>query len=428
MSIARGESVRRSERFFQRLRNLNLGMAKQNIIGNGRDKFNFNDLARPKEPNRDGQVFIGLDDLLTKILPGSSLDPDFFLAELLTTKGDQLISTKMNHDPLGNYQYETGEKEEFDSSKIAFHQENGLKGGGRFEFNVFHGVFNDSAMTISGLAHKLSKSDSSDQEKQSLKADYQREVEKLIRPIFKKESEPDLYIPEDCLASADSLIGTLSYLLTRTKLARRERRVKVRIDVLTATAQGVLVLKKFAQDNHLDLELNVGYLAFGLSGGSPIDEETKVREHANYLVYPDDLSVEYLTKLANQSWYQEGGRQVVGDMGDAAIRLLNQEACPWENYRTDQHGFPIELQREAKDEEEIEFDSSKPTLIGLRNGGYLMLALWKYVQSLRGIEKEIPFQEFTFDAKRVWGYIEGGGEKEKYGVLLNHIPEKLLDK
>jgi hypothetical protein len=231
-------------------------------------------------------------------------------------------------------------------------------------------------------------------EKASVRADYQLNTFKLIKPIILKESDQknDLRIIEDCLASGDTIMGVLNVFKKQEKPCR-----KVRIDILTATGQGLLVLKKFAEENKIKLELNVGYLAYGLSAGI---KRGGVREHANYLVYPSRLKRQLKIPYVF----------VVGDMGDGAKSLPESyvKKCPWNKFRNDEHG-----QRKLKVQnlKVKTYNNSLETLVYLTNGGYLMKAFYDWFFP----DNKNP--EIILSANRKWLEKPYG-----YGVLvsMNH--------
>jgi hypothetical protein len=250
---------------------------------------------------------------------------------------------------------------------------------------------------------------------------YQKMLYSLMRPVF-EEREPlktgDLRIIEDCLASGETIAGVLTALKERTTIGVKG---KIRVDVAVATTQGVLILREFAKQNELNLELNVGYLAYGLSAGTAI-KGSEARAHANYITYPPEfvknLPPEIRNRLGQCLNPESGNIEVVGDMGDFGKSLPEDfekaGKYPWNKYRTqDPHG-----ERGPKETTLYQsIDSQIPICMFFADGGYLELAMWRSA-TFEDVLRKVNI--IVLDAKRVWA------EKEGYGVLMGKVPKELI--
>jgi hypothetical protein len=260
-----------------------------------------------------------------------------------------------------------------------------------FYLTVFHGATNEKILRMSQLAN--SNSDLSEPER----AEYQTLVADLITPVIRKKSKdaPDLWIIEDCVATGDTISGVLA-LLKEKSLIRNEAVKpikKVRIDVVVATAQGIFVLREFARQKGIALEINVGSLAFGLN-------------EDGYLVYtPEVAEKEEFVKrgLLNGSKKPED-IYVVGDMGDASKKLSDSsnQLCPWNKLRDDSWGDSGNTRSEVG--KLIQTDSS--VALFFANGGWLMKALAEHLRVLD------DFKQCVISAKRV---------DQAAAVLVNYI-------
>lgn len=348
-------------------KNVRLRMGDLAFFGDGKKKEEVFDPALGKE--REGQFFVSLPTDLAKVLPGSVCLPVEFLQRLRS-------GINFNHhqrligDNLGNK----------NNPALSLATDG-------FVLRVFHGSFNPHALEISRLA-ALGFTDP------QVRGQYQTHLFEIMEPVINRPSEFNLRIIEDCLASGDTLVGVLALF---HKLRRVDLQTKIIIDVAVATTQGILVLRKFAKDNNLSLELNVGYLAYGLSKGKEI-KGTSARDHANYIIYP--------TNIRENLGLPEF---VVGDMGDASQRT---PGVSWDQLRTDSWGSSGGQETALQQL----FDPSKPTALYLTNGGYLMKAFSNYLQP------DLPVNEVVFSAKRVWSDDLTYG----YGVLISEIPKEIL--
>jgi len=378
---------KKGESFLRILEDTDFRISSLNINGHGINPLTVTDVSLGRQ---QGQFFIKLPEQISEVLPGSYIPPETLLRELHIESGANYLYRML----LGN---NTGTE----NNQALYHI------GDDFILRVFHGATNSKALSLTEFAAQGFTN-------QDNRAQYQSELYKLMSPVITKNSESPLRIIEDCLASGDTIIGVLTTLAEKTNLNLSQ----VRIDVAVATAQGILVLKKFAQDNGLKIELNVGHLAFGLSEGK------KVRggwEHANYITYPDELLRELdkllpVTKKKLEGFRDKDGNiYVVGDMGDAAKSLPEEhdQNHPWNIFRNDTHG-----QRNKGKIGDTEYDHSKPTFVYLTNGGYLMRAYYRHILSQLN-PLEIP-SEVVFSAKRRWT------EEYGYGVLLKDLPKEIM--
>jgi len=326
------------------------------VFGEGKKQISIEDTSKPDgQQLRKGQFFVKFPSDLAQFLPNSSLSADQFLQEIGASKYNYAINRL------------EGKYEGNEHNPALYYRSN------NFSLRVLHGSTNTKAIKLSELAEK-------DLEDENIRGEYQQKVYELMKPVLSVSLFPvNLRIVEDCLASGDTISGLLTLLKTKTKLDPQ----KVRIDLLVATTQGVRLLQEFAKSNAIELELNIGYLAYCLSEN-------------NYITYP-----------ANSKYHF-----VVGDMGDAAKSLGKSydQIYPWNSFRQDTHGGRNKTATSPGNH----FGSDKPTIVYLANGGYLMQAILK-----NRLGKQIA-NEIMLSGKRVWD------EKRGYGVLIDLLPIDLL--
>lgn len=389
----------RGQEFLQLLPSVDLQIGALQKFGNGKkDNLTVHDPA--KNEYRKGQYFVSLPEDLTDILPGSVITPVEFIRAL----GASEIQTAMSGLLLTNHE------EDWIGMPLLSHNEHYSDKDGDFKLTVFHGSVNDSAIRMSELAtikdgHK----------NPMIRAEYQMELLKLMRPIINKDSTKDVVfrISEDCIASGDTIIGTLSLL---TQASSLNLHGKIRIDVAIATAQGILMIREFARQNGLDIELNVGYMAFGLSAGEKC--EGRAKKHANYITYPPEIleMIPESVRKRLEKCRQGDCIYVVGDMGDMAKSLPYgyDRDCPWNYYRAgDRHG-----EKPHTFIYQSGIDPSKPTNLYFANGGHLMRA-YDYLLNPKIVRDS---NQLTVSAKRIWSDDKNYG----YGVLIYDAPEELF--
>ncbi|MDO9028514.1 MAG: hypothetical protein Q7U68_06620 [Candidatus Roizmanbacteria bacterium] len=333
----------------------------------------------PGKQERKGQFFISLKESLAYSLPGTSIKPEVFLSELQMNKSVRKTLLSETLTVL--------------AKPIIKHKEK------HFTLNIFHGSANIHALGMSQLAVIKSQKDASFSS-ESKRAYYQSHLFEILKPVIQYEKNKGfpLRIIEDCLASGDTISSILAMIKNKTKINISTK--TIRIDVAVATAQGILVLRKFARENELNFELNVGYLAYGLSEGIKVDG---VRKHANYIVYPVEMLDQFPKKV--KSFRSLGGDySVVGDMGDASRKLGSRfdNKHPWNKKRDDRPSHE-------------KFNSSLATIFYFANGGYLMKA---YYDNLNN--SPVNLNRLVFSAKRIWSTNLG------YGVLIYDLDKKLL--
>lgn len=219
------------------------------------------------------------------------------------------------------------------------------------------------------------------------RADYQESVICQMFPIIRKPvaATAPVWIREDCLATAESVLTTLA-LLDEQGIAIGSG--PIRIDVLTATHQGILILNKFARENNLKLELNVGNTAPGLTAGQPLSDKPNVFAHACYITGEDGMSM------------------TVGDIGDAgkSLPLGFDDRYPWNSERAhDNHGsrgnkvvnLPVTL------------DPVKRTDVSLFRGGYFMESLYRCVLNNQ-LAGDRAVNQFRIHASRTYDGNQAG--------------------
>lgn len=381
------ECLKRGWEFLRVLKNTSLDLTKLETIRSP-DIHYFSDGL---EVSEQGQIFIKLPEELARTLPNTFIPPDSFLQEFR-----QEIDSQEKRKLLGDYVFKDGE--------YAFASEES-----NFNLKIFHGSTNPYALNLS----KYADLDPNDPQRRMY---YQDNLSSIVEPLVKTETDAPLRIVEDCLASGDTLPSVIKTLAEITKL--KNGLGKVTVDVSVATAQGIFLLKKFAQDNKIDIDLNVGFLAFGLSEG--IKREIGY-EHANYIIYHDNL-VEKLTELfaeRNKEISALAGKQVVGDMGEYGKILpgINNDqipmVAPWNEFRADSHGS----ETNGPFTQPIYDESFNQHILYLSNGGYLMRAFYHYFNNR---DKKNKFSEVVFSAKRRWTKEYG------YGALLKDIPAEIM--
>ncbi|MFH0979340.1 MAG: hypothetical protein V1803_00085 [Candidatus Roizmanbacteria bacterium] len=390
--IMKSEAIKKGAEFLKTLKDTSFHISRLTLNGDGKKPLQATFFSEGEEISEDGRFFVKLPESVAHTLPGSYIRPETFIDSFPVREVQKDEKKKL----LGNHM-----GKEYD---LAFtSQEN------NFSLRVFHGSTNQYAMKISHFAGLGA-------EKPENRMHYQDNLSHILEPLLKFQTDAPLRIVEDCLASGDTLVGVIKTLAEKSKLNKDLG--KVTIDVAVATAQGVFLLKKFAQGNGINIELNVGYLAFGLSQGIKRDIGY---EHANYITYPNELITE-LTKLFSEKKKEIltlKGKQVVGDMGEFS-KLIPERGkdnvpiiTPWNKYRSDDHGGQNgnDFYHPKYNEQENQH------LLYLSNGGYLMRALYHY---LNNRDKEIVFSEIVFSAKRRWTKEFG------YGVLLKDLPKEIV--
>ncbi len=360
---------------------------KLRVFGDGKEGITVFDPSQPD--GQWGQIFIGLPQELTEVLPGSEVAPEDFL-QALGLKSQEKIEVGV--------EVLLGSKSGIDGPNLEIEDE-------CFELRVFNGLSHMHALENSRMAWRGF-------EAPQTRATYQSLALALVEPVLEKKSESRWRIVEDCIATGDTIVGVVAQLQVLGKLESGE---KIRIDVVTATAQGILVLKEFARQRGLQLEINVGYMAFGLSAGENSGEP---RKHANYITYPESVLERLLEgdrRRLKALQASDGNIYVVGDMGEAAKSLGDtiNGGYLWDRLRHDNHGLTT-----PKEGGVTSWRSDLPTVLYLANGGYLMRA---FMERLFGEEMD-KVNQLVFSAKRRWD-TQGKG----YGVLIYDMPNELLE-
>ncbi len=382
--------ARNGERFIDLLRRTSLKMSDLPVVGVQEPRsLKINFYQDGKLTPSEGQFFVSMPEKLASQMRGSYISPDVFLANLKDVDAENVFSHKSSI--IGDREFSA----KVMKKAFEYREEN-------FSLNVFHGSTNPNALELTEIARELTEKDL---DHRLDKIHYQDILAEIVEPIIKTPSKPEsppaIKIVEDCLASGDTIIGVLAALQQKTKLTEMTR---VRVDVAVATAQGILLLRKFAQDNGIDLELNVGYMAFGLSKGKKTPG--KGYEHSNYITYPDDF-VEELNEQFSNGFDKLKNRQVVGDMGENGQKVEGLEhLTPWYQEINKPELRPGQY----------------PVMIFLANGGYLMRG---YTHYFLGDEAK-EFSEVIFSAKR--RHDEGTVDQTGlgYGVLLYDMPDEIF--
>lgn len=350
---------------------------------------------------RKGAFFIGMPEKLTQALPGTYLGVDKFLNELNAT--DSTVEKAL----LGSY---------IDSSENPVFHKKEIETG--FQLTVHHGATNEHSLKLSHIAKEALGPKgfvfTDEQRKQ-----YQQAETDLIKPALLNEfKDPNGFcVIEDCIASGDSILGLMKLLGERSKLNAQST---FRIDAVVGTTQGILVLRKYAQALGIKLEINVGYLATGLTAGE--EGPNRSRKHANYINYfpefKERLKEIGLTKEAEQL---DGYEFTVGDMGDAARKWWQAKKTPPDtseiakinnvNILSEHNEFSLPSM--------VNIAPNNPTYIFLARGGCLMKAMFDVISpSISYLRNNVALR-----ASRVWSQNPDQG----YGVLVEaYEPQDFL--
>jgi len=386
------EALRRGNVFLKTLKENSFHVNDLILNGNHQELIEVTFFSDAEKVKETGQFFVKLPESVAHTLPGSYISPETFI----TSFSNREVQKDEKKRLLGNHL--GGENDLTFSSN----EDN-------FNLRVFHGSTNQHAMKISEYA-ALGTDNSVN------RMIYQDNLSHIMEPLLRSQTNAPLRIIEDCLASGDTLAGVIKTLAERSEFDKNLG--KITIDVAVATAQGVFLLKKFAQENGINIELNVGYLAFGLSQGIKRDIGY---EHANYIIYPNELITE-LTELFPEKKKEIlalKGKQVVGDMGEFGKLIPERvpDGAPiialWNHYRADNHGGQngSDFQNPKYNKEDNQH------LLYLSNGGYLMRAYHHYFNN-KNLSSD--FSEIVFSAKRRWT------EEFGYGVLLKDLPIEIM--
>ena len=388
--------IQENNPFLTALRDCNLKISDAQILGNG-----HKDLMIPvpdesgKREFKKAQYFVKFPIELAEVLPGSTFSYEDFLS-LLNKQGEVDEDKKLLlGKELGTY----------DKPQFKHEEDN-------FALKVFHGAGNECAMAISSLAQEVEDNGGFAQNPK-LRGKYKRQLFKIVKPILiddPEEKEFSMRIIEDCIASSDSIYGVLSLLALKTSLREDNHLNKIRIDVAVAATQGIAILRKFAHENNIDLQINVGYMANGLSRGIRVGD-TDVYANSNYIIYPHEIK----KALGIEFEY------VVGDMGDALLKdEKGEESGGWEEYRIDNHG----PDKREVEHEESQIYEDEPILVILANGGYAIEAYLQWIRKKQGKDISLcDYTELVIRASRVHSVDPELG----YGVAISSVPRDILN-
>jgi hypothetical protein len=300
------------------------------------------------------RTFILFNEKLSEVFRGSYISPQRFLKELgitddetINKQQNDILSKKLGtiNDPTFSYSCEAKNSQKF-----------------KFSISVLNGALNEHSLEMTRLAREANDLQKNTIESDENRALYQYHMHESIKENISDQSKPEIGVifSDDCLASADSAIGKIMELVKN-----KDPRINhgITINSTTASVQSVLYLKRFCELLGIDLKINVGQLAFGLTNGSP-NENTGRLEHAYYITYPQELlkllsQYEDNSKIVEQLQQCEvmlkGEKmiQTVGDMGvlQEGIKKENMDIirekyktvygsdfCWWNETREDSHG------------------------------------------------------------------------------------------
>jgi len=391
--------------------------AEKPSLAEQRGKELITHLKTPKKQDITGEVIIGtatglpkcqyfvtFPEKLSKLFPDSYISPESFIDEILPQNSLEKRSSAMSL---------IGEDIARSNSEPVFSYGYGIDDN--FSINVWNGATNLHARRLSELAtHNL-------KEDEEARAKYQNELYHIVKPniegrfLREEKTKGALVYHDDCLASADSIVGHLTNIIQNDP----ERLAKIKewgVDVIIdgpATAQGILFLKAFAQLHDFKLRLNVGYMGFGLN-------------EANYITYPEEILkmidsgiAQELEKLGNK-----GTIQVVGDMGKAIQKVSDEKMMEmrekinpmfnplheWrnDNYQQDNTGaYIVEIPPHSVDKE--------GEIIYMAKGGFQSIAADRYLNTRGHLTNET-----VIDAGRM--HVDG-----VYGAAYYALGEKQRD-
>lgn len=334
----------------------------------------------PMKPEgmQQAKHFVTLPESLSGAIPGSEVLPQEFVTHLFG-----------NGEHAGSLiKPETDSTEEGDQIK-GVAQPILSYGDDTFSLEVYYPSLHHDAQEIARLAASPDGADDV-----QIRAAYQQHCANLLNGYYHSAKQADLTVKEDCLASGDTLIG----LITIAKSIYPDLKT-VQFDALVASTPGLMVVQAFAQQNDIVINIRVGYLAYGLSTGEPI-QGSKARAHANYITYPQSF----------QEHHHIQQEYVVGDMGDLFQSLPDSfdQSHPWNAYRVyDTHGVKQPSQRLPAELS----GNSMPFTVYLANGGYAMKA---FADAATGHDTASDQSQVIFKASRVWSSDEQYG----YGVAI----------
>lgn len=338
----------------------------------------------------EGRFFWGLNQQDAERFPGSVLGPGEFSSALGLPKAEreQAAQTLL-------FQEETGSSPIFEYRSESLH------------LRVLTGSATHTPVITSYVAKQGF-------DEPHMRAAYQAGLYPFYQKMFAlpPSQENDLHIVEDCLATGETIAGLLHILQQETPLPTQ----RIRIDVAAATTIGLQYLHHEAKKNNWRLEINTGWLAYGLSEG--VVQPDGSRAHANYITYPEtvinQLTPDLRSYLHNQAW-EDGTMYVVGDMGDAGKILPPgfNENNPWNAFRTDSHEPRCFEKDRPLSPQPLRPDQTVRAF--LANGGYLTRAYWRHY--LASYHLQNPENELITQAKRVW---TSSGE---CGIVVGHLPE-----
>ncbi|MDO8609825.1 MAG: hypothetical protein Q7R95_04710 [bacterium] len=213
-----------------------------------------------------------------------------------------------------------------------------------FSCNIFHGSDISYAQKIREIANMKNGFNVNNK-----RAEYQLNVKETLTPIIHKtdKSKPQIWIQEDCAATLETVLGVMGIAINNLHF---QNGGTVRIDVLTATPQALLLANKFAEDNKIKIEFNVGYLAPGLHEG---ELKEGVYRGACYIMQEDMKTY------------------TVGDIGDGGKQLPEQfnDTHRWNEMRENAPNINA-FQK---------LDSLKSYIIRLLRGGAFIGSLYEYM-------------------------------------------------
>jgi hypothetical protein len=358
--------------------------------------------------NRRGNYFVSMCKELQDSLPDTYLSVNRFLEEI-------------GKDPAEKERVLLGQSTGSTENPIFNMSQKG------FELNIYNGANCESAVALTHIAHAAFNAEegkfnfTNEQRKQ-----YQQSEINIIKPALSKPfiDTHGYRIFEDCIASGDSIAGLIHLLSEKNKI---DAHSTIRIDAVLGTTQGILILKKYAEMMEINLEINVGYLATGLTRGE--EGKGKSKKHANYMTYVS----EYKDRLEELGLTEELARIkdysfTVGDMGDAAFQYdtSSTSEIPGD---ADKVNVINPLTGNSSFDSSRELDilantlpGEHPTNIYLARGGCFMKAIDDILNE--GVSKE-THNSVGIRASRIWSSEESIG----YGVLfVASSPEDYFDK
>ncbi|MFA5135995.1 MAG: hypothetical protein WC489_01215 [Patescibacteria group bacterium] len=250
----------------------------------------------------DSCSFIPFPQELRRAFPGTYISPTAFLHEMGFDGNEKNAAGVL-----------TGEQKAHDKEHPVFTY---FDKSGQFSLTVTNGAFNEDALDISHIARKHGYSFADPQSRLEYQTHLLEGAKHALDAL--NPEEYGIILHDDCMASADTMLGYLLLLIKKGDHEKLKKGVKIVIDG-PATVQSILLLQRLGEAYDIKLNITANWLSFGLSQG---DEGGN---HANYVTAPGVL----IGDIENQGVKEKLGallggadeQQVVSDMGNAGAKI-----------------------------------------------------------------------------------------------------------